>query len=600
MGRRAVWIVLSCLVVLLMLMSSCGGKPAPTTTAAPPATSAKPAQTTTAAKTTVPATSAAPAKATPKYGGELVYAMEAAPAGFDDAYATPYDCNTLHLTNATLIVGDWAKGLSGTGERSWQVSGEPPPSTWRGWLAESWQLPEPGTIVFKLKKGLHWQKKAPLNGREVVANDVVFSLKRLFEIKGNYVYAQHKAPSSITATDNYTVVIKADPLETGPMLRTFGFTVHIIAPEIVQPTGDMKDWKVNVGDGPFILNEYISSASASFTKNPDYWDVDPLYPQNKVPYVDKVKWLIIGDASTKFAALTTGKVDIVYGGRNEGLVTLDDAKDLWKSAPQLKWTSWPTERPDFIFMRTDTKPFGDVKVRRALAMGIDYKEVADSFYSGKASILTYPVTPDIPEIYTPLDKLPASNQELFKYDPTKAKSMLSEAGYPSGFSTEIVCLEEHVPVLSIVKDYWSKIGVNLKLDVKEAGVYKTMTGKRSHTQMVYRYVVMNQPYKMNAWRADSTTNLSMINDPSMEQMYAKICEDYWNNDRNSKLFKEKVPYIIDQAWMIQMPAPERYAFWQPWVISYNGEHCIGCQSGGRYLWSAYIWLDQDAKAKGVK
>ena len=85
-------------------------------------------------------------------------------------------------------------------------------------------------------------------------------------------------------------------------------------------------------------------------------------------------------------------------------------------------------------MRMDQKPFNDIRVRRAMNLAINKKEIIDSFYGGNAEMHTYPFPPSFKDVYTPLEKLPPSARELYTYNPEKAKKLLAEAGYPNGFT----------------------------------------------------------------------------------------------------------------------------------------------------------------------
>ena len=69
-------------------------------------------------------------------------------------------------------------------------------------------------------------------------------------------------------------------------------------PEAVKKWGNLNDWHHAIGTGPFILKDFVSGSSATLIKNPNYWGYDERYPQNKLPYVDTVKFLIIPDEAT--------------------------------------------------------------------------------------------------------------------------------------------------------------------------------------------------------------------------------------------------------------------------------------------------------------
>ena len=125
----------------------------------------------------------------------------------------------------------------------------------------------------------------------------------------------YAATEPITATDKYTVVWKLSYLtlsclETLLDTRAVG---QLVPREVIEKYGDAQDFKNAVGTGPFILEDYVSETFFNFIKNPNYWGYDERHPDNKLPYVDSVKALIIPDNSTAYVALRTGKIDIIEG-----------------------------------------------------------------------------------------------------------------------------------------------------------------------------------------------------------------------------------------------------------------------------------------------
>ena len=120
----------------------------------------------------------------------------------------------------------------------------------------SWDTPDPLTIIFNIRQGVHWQDKAPMNGREFTADDVVFNFHRLlglgeFAEAGPSPFTYQRPPGeSVTATDRYTVVVKL-PEPSGVALGQYlgiGLT-YMNAPEVIREHGDVKDWRNLVGTG---------------------------------------------------------------------------------------------------------------------------------------------------------------------------------------------------------------------------------------------------------------------------------------------------------------------------------------------------------------
>jgi len=588
MRRKIVWLVVSCLMVLSLLMASC----APAVTeeeevVAPPKEE----------KEVVTEEEVAPPPGEPTYGGVMNVAATSSDFGFDDCYIMAHAALPLMLTHEELMTGDWAKGPAGTGEVSWRISPFNP-SMEVGCLAESWERPDEETIIFHIRKGVHWQDKPPLNGRELTADDVVYSLNRQFFTDLPFA-AISRIPTgagltSLEATDKYTVVVKSPAATFGYRLRLLVELMRILAPEPGgPPPGDYREWEKCVGTGPFMVVDYVPSSSVSFVKNPNYWMKDPVHPENTLPYVDEVNILIIPDASTRLAALRAGKIPML------GDLGWEDKDSLIKTNPELKWVGGISGKGgSLIGMSTDREdlPFQYQSVRRALAMGIDRQAIVRDLYGGNAEVLAFPVLPDkaFEDMFIPLEELPESTQELYEYNPEKAKQLLTDAGYPDGFKTPLLCSSTGADMASILKAYWEKIGVDLDVQVKESG--SLMGLKFNHGGMYLGGQPADDPAVLFALITGGWENTSMVSDPYIDDIYNSKLERYgyleW--DKLAQVFKEELtPYILEQCWYIDLPAQASYTFWQPWLKGYHGENEVGMRNIN--TWVIYTWLDQELK-----
>jgi len=501
----------------------------------------------------------------------------------------------LMLTNEELMVGDWSKGPAGTGEVSWRIV----PlniSTELLCLAESWEMPDEQTAVFHIRKGIHWHDKPPVNGRELTAEDVAFSINRGF-LSDLPFSMKSRAPSvgiaSVEATDKYTVVIKSS--EDNIIATQIGGVceiVRMLAPEAGgEFPGDYREWTTCIGTGPFIIVDYVPSSSAAFVRNPNYWMKDPVHPENTLPYVDAVNILIIPDASTRLAALRTGKVPML------GNLSWEDKGSLVKTNPELKWVGGISSKGGSqVGMRVDRPdlPFQYQIVRRALAMGVDRQAIADELYGGNAEVFAYPVlpTPEFKEMFTPLDELPESIQELYEYNPEKAKQLLAEAGYPNGFKTPLACTSDGADMASILKAYWGKIGVELEIEVRERGAHSGL--RYTHGGMYMLGHPADHPQILMPFATGQFGNFSVVSDPYIDDTLPRLNELGTDWGELSRVYKEEVtPYVLEQCWYIDLPAAETYTFWQPWLKGYHGEHDVGFRNLN--TWTIYVWLDQELK-----
>jgi len=606
--KKIIWLVVSCVMVLSLVLASCAPSALPAEEKpSPPAeekqTSPKEERPAVEKPATPPATekemttdSLGRLVEKPRYGGIFIQGSPIEPQSFDDGLGHVYFAWTLQLTNEDLFHVDWSKGPTGTGQTTLLYIIFPTQDVQVGALAESWELADPETLVFHIRKGVSWHNKPPVNGRELVADDVVFSLTRCLTLPTAYTagaYPWKTHVESITAPDKWTVVIKCLPGKTGMMFETCGEHIKILPPEMIEKYGSMKDWRNSCGTGAYILVDFVPGSSCTFVRNPNYWGKDPLHPENQIPYLDGVKHLTIPDTSTRYAALRTAKVDWL-GGYN-GSIGWEDAEQLIRTSPQLKYVKYIPSATSILYWRLDTPPFTDKRVRRALCMSIDREEMISTIYGGEAEILTWPVlnVPELADMYWSLDKLPESTREIYEYHPDKAKQLLAEAGYPNGFQTSVMCTTSHVDLLSIVKAYWEKIGVDLKLDVKEYAVYASQGQSRTYDQM-YMYGANNTiPFRFAVTRPGSLLNKSFVDDPVINEAEAAVNAVYFDPLERRRLMRDVIPHMLDQAYDLQFPVANVYTFWWPWVKNYNGEALVGYMNADDF--SKYIWLDQDLK-----
>jgi peptide/nickel transport system substrate-binding protein len=132
----------------------------------------------------------------------------------------------------------------------------------------------------------------------------------------------------------------------------------------------------------------------------------------------------------------------------------------------------------------DTKPLDNVMVRKALNIAINRQEIVDKYYGGNAEMFNYPMHRDWVGYFRPLEEMPAGVRKLFSYDPAKAKALLTEAGFPNGFSLDVQvngANSAHLDLLSIVAGHLDKIGVKLNIKPMEYASYLAVLKNGKHS-----------------------------------------------------------------------------------------------------------------------
>ena len=415
----------------------------------------------------------------PQYGGQIVIADTLEPPHVDTVFGGQAWRN-IDLVAEMLSHVDWSIPRDKWG---FYETFDPPLELFIPHLAESYEMPDPLTIVINLRQGIPWQNKAPMNGRELVADDVVFNYHRVTGLGSGFTEPSVAGATlaelpieSITAPDKYTVVFKMNAVHHFALDRIFKGhpdAAWIYPPEVIREHGDAKDWRNMVGTGPYLLTDWVDGSSITYTKNPDYWAFDEKFPENRLPYADEIRKLFMQDFATQTAALRTGKISLL---RDLGK---DQAESLQRTNPELVMqNTLDIDSSGGYGMNINHPPFDDVRVRRAMQLALDLEALNDSLYGGLG--LTTPsglVGKAFPGFFVPYAEWPDQLQADYGYDPERAEKLLDEAGYPRGsdgvrFTTPLHTFEHAATDLEYTQaavSYWEQIGVDVEINVQDIG-----------------------------------------------------------------------------------------------------------------------------------
>ena len=622
MKRGIILLSLAFLLVTSLVLSSCGSSTSTlttttTTTTANTITTTTNAviiptgttstTTTTGANVTATTTSTGnwwDTLGTPTYGG-----TETVSINTDITQWDPYSSggtNVLQMYLEQIDSDNWTVNPSNF---AYQIIFRPPQDV-VGCLATSWSMPDLNDFVVQLRQNVYWQNIAPVNGRQFTAADVVWNMDRMYGLGGGFTAPTPNDPSdvssraamtSVTATGQFSVDFHWSTGNPENILETQldqgSAAQDYVAPEAVQQWGNLNDWHHAMGTGPFILTDFVDGSSASFTSNPNYWGYDERYPQNKLPYVSKVNILIIPNQPTALAALRSGKIDIVPGNSITAATAMKETNPEIGQVPVL-------QAAEGMMMDNAVAPFNSLQVREAMQLAINLPLITQTYYNGSVS--------PIPQTLTlstmgggwgdPYPDWPASLQAQYAYNPTLAEQLLTQGGYPNGFTTTcVVNNSSDLELLQIVVSELASININVNLTLMDNaswGAY--VISNKKATALTYSdgrplgnaYSPIRQlELFMNGYGAD----YGFVNDPTFNAFYpaAMAATDV---TQIQQIVANANLEVAQQHFALSIVSPNLYAFVQPWLKGYNGQNASSSGGAGYTgFYMARYWVDQSAK-----
>jgi peptide/nickel transport system substrate-binding protein len=309
-------------------------------------------------------------------------------------------------------------------------------------IGESWEFSPDGlTLTVKVRQGVKWHNKAPVNGRALDVDDVVFSYDRLAAKgapKGDIVNAANpNAPVlSFKAADRNTIVIKLkEPTSYITAIFAYATGVMPMLPKETDTTFDIRGDQL--GTGPFVLEKYQPSVAFTYKRNQEYYKKD-------YPYVDQVDVPIVSEYAARLAQLKAGNIHALYGqsrvNAEDVLVTKKDVPELLIYEDDVAFTSLHTA---FGWLPDGRSPWLDERVRQAYSMSIDREGFIDTRYNVtkfekeglpietawhtciNQSFRGYWMDPRDPKF--------GPNAKYFQHNIAEAKKLLAAAGHANGF-----------------------------------------------------------------------------------------------------------------------------------------------------------------------
>jgi peptide/nickel transport system substrate-binding protein len=530
-------------------------KPADSGTAAKPAATTAPAAAaaTSAPSQAAPAQTSAPAAAaaagTPKKGGEYILASLS-------------DANSLEPHNDLTNVRIYVTGLVYDNLVSIDQDLKLQPG-----LAESWTVaPDNLTYTFKLRKGAKFH-----NGREVTADDVIWTYNRILDPKLN---ASQKVDletiDTMTAPDPYTLVIKTKIVFGEFLTALAGYSTMIVPKEVVEQNGDLR--KVAVGSGPFIFEEWREKTHIKLRKNPDHWEANNIH-------VDRITIPIIPDEQTALAQLRSGAVHslLLSDLKNVGLVKDDKALALQKSS---------TLQTDILVFNCGKPPFDDLKLRQAFSWAIDRNKVLAGGAAGLGE-LTGPLPPAMKPYALPGASFPSHTP-----DKEKAKAMLKELGKENMTTTILVSATNPnargMLNAQVMADELRQVGVTMNVQMLEPAVWSKRFPKPTYDFELSSNSIIGYlgPDAYLYFRFNHEGfNQPNWNETDIEKTLLEGRQTP-DGDKRTQIYQDVQKTLVDRVPYLWLYTLDNYWVHQPFVKGFRAD------PAGRWIAAKSVWLDK--------
>jgi peptide/nickel transport system substrate-binding protein len=473
----------------------------------------------------------------PKKGGTLIHAGGNTVGGADTegVELDPQISQSAAARGFRLVY----QGLLGYDPRTYAIQPE---------IAAKWEQASPTEVVLTLQPGVRWQDKPPANGRDLTAEDVVFSLNRIRGSEPKFSQRSLFANfDKVEAVDKTRVRVTTKAPDATVLSYLSADPAMMVAPEVVQKYDKILSADAVVGTGAFTLKTLEEKVVAEYVRNPGYW-------KSGRPYLDAVRTQHLSDTGTAYAAFQAGQVDVLYlpGAEVKGYI------DKQGAGYKPDWFNDDTTVEAFPNVRA--KPMDDARVTRALRLLIDHDEFSTAwaepaFGRGSYGSIFCPAL-------APWDLSQEEYGKLLEWKKPKddavkeAVSLLAAAGYAKDKPLSFELAGRSGGFLSsatqLLQAQWARLGQGVvKTTIKEYDLPSSYQVLANHS---FAYFVVSNAGAFpdpDAWlgsmyRTGGSLNFAGASDPSLDAMIDKQRTLLDSTQRHASV-KEIVSYMVDHG-----------------------------------------------------
>jgi len=338
-----------------------------------------------------------------------------------------------------------------------------PGNEYEGRLATEWSVSEDGLVwTFKLRQGVVWQG----GYGSFTADDVVFTYERLKDPERSLNSHLVESVVSVKAVDDHTLQmeLEAPIADFVPQILVAYKSGSIISRAAMADIGE-ENYALNpIGTGPYQLVERVVGEKTVLERNPDFWGEQPDVP--------RIVFLDIPEESVRANALEAGEIDL--GSFRSGVI-MDRLINNENVVANL------ADMTGFWNLAVNDKTIPDLRVREAIARAINKQELAETVlqYRSNPNVVSY-MPPGL--VGFPTDK----TEELYPYDPERAKQLLAEAGFgPGDLTLRFPTRADFQETSQAIAAYLDAIGIKTELELQEHAIYRQTLRSKGEAYDLY-------------------------------------------------------------------------------------------------------------------
>jgi peptide/nickel transport system substrate-binding protein len=416
-------------------------------------------------------------------------------------------------------------------------------------LAESWQQPDPKTVVFKLRRGVKFH-----DGTDFDAEAVKFNFNRMKTEAKSVRKGEVASIEAVEAVDSHTVKLHLRRPDAALFATLTDRAGMMVSPKTAKERGqELERNAKGAGTGPFEFVEWVRDSHLVIKRNESYWN------KQGGPYLDRVRYRPIPDDTVKLQSPQSGEIDVMdYVQPRDVAAVRADKNVVVVDVPSLA---------AFAYQLNHTKPPFNVKaLRQAVAYALDIEQIVKGVWLG----IGVPANGPIPPTSWAYDRtIPAIKRDL-----AKAKAKLAEGGKPGGFAFTLTTtnIPINVQEAEVIQAQLAEAGITVKIKLGDSATQLSDGNSKNFEMISYQWSGRPDPdgniYQFFRTTPGTSLNWSGISNPQMDAILDKTRE-ISNQAERKKLYSDLTRMLQDELPMIYVNHPVEPKAFSPKVMAYD-------------------------------